>query len=116
MPPIEITDQQIVIPQRYMDTEFSVELIGDKFVFRPKTNGKNGHAEVNSHAVQAEQYSDAEKLSYEEKLAKVRERFPWAGTWDTGEPNLSMRVEEILAAEIDPRSGWTTKPPLEENE
>lgn len=36
-------------------------------------------------------------------------RYPWIGSAHSGQPTASVEVEQILAAEIDNRAGWTTK-------
>ncbi|MFZ1398351.1 MAG: hypothetical protein WAS33_15710 [Candidatus Promineifilaceae bacterium] len=86
---IKITNDGVLIPLDYLKhaREFELEVQNGDVLIRPKPAG--------------------EKLT-------VHERFPWIGIGNSSDPTASERVEEILAAEIDKRSGWTHKPPLDE--
>lgn len=39
----------------------------------------------------------------------VRKLPDWVGAFDSGDPTLAERDEEILAAETDPIDGWTVQ-------
>lgn len=120
MPPIEITEQAIKIPQHYQNTEFVVELVDNFFVIRPKPNGLNGHVHKPS-SIQHQDFPDAidhisppeDEIDLQE-YAELKKRYPWIGSAKGLPTDLSVRVKEILAADIDPRSGWTTKEPLQD--
>ena len=86
IPPIQITEQAILIPQQYLDAkEFVTELVDGYIVVRPKPTTK--------------------KKSWLQNVAGIAE---------TIDPMASSRVKEILSEEIDNRSGWTDKPTLGE--
>ncbi len=92
--PIQVTDEGVLIPLTYLQeaTEFEWEVRNGHVLLRPKANGR--------------QTQQLEK-SWLEDLVGIAE---------TRDPTASSRVEEILEAEIDRRSGWTLKPPLDESE
>lgn len=90
IPPIQITAEAIMIPRHYMDAEaLSVEIVDAYIVIRPKPNST----------------SQIKRKSWLQNVVGITE---------TNDPTASGRVGEILIAEIDNRSGWTTKPPLRE--
>jgi hypothetical protein len=84
--PIQVTDEGVLIPRQYLSDSDEFELVlSDAFLLvRPKLS--------------------------EEPLPEVQKRFPWIGMAETKDPTASVRVEEILAEEIDRRAGWTLDP------
>ena len=102
--PIQVLDEGVLIPTKYLDdaVDFEFEMRNGAVLVRPKVNGSNGHAKI---------YPDAEpELRSEDEIdpeeyAALKRRYPWIGAAKGLDPDLSVRAEEILAAEIDPRSG-----------
>jgi len=91
--PIQVTKEGVLIPREYLSgaSEFELELTNDHLLIRPKVNGQPS-------------------------VKEEKPRYSWIGIGHSGNPNASVEVEEILAKEIDRRSGWTLKPPLEEED
>jgi hypothetical protein len=87
--PARVTDEGVLIPREYLQPgdEFEAVVQNGDVLVRPKKS---------------------------EPLPDVHKRFPWIGIGETKDPTASERVEEILEAEIDRRSGWTLKPSLDE--
>ena len=84
---IQVTQEGVLIPRHYFlqdATEFEIELIDGSVLVRPKPSSAT--------------------------LPEVHKRFPWIGIGSSADPTASERVEEILAAEIDLRAGWTHDP------
>jgi hypothetical protein len=87
--PVQVTEEGVLIPKEYLQQadEFEVVIQNGDILVRPKQS---------------------------EPLPDVYKRFPWIGIGISNDPTASERVEEILEAEIDRRSGWTLKPPLDD--
>lgn len=89
---VQMTDEGVMIPLEYLKNadDFEFEVRNGYVLVRPKRDDE------------AEQ--------------KQGWPYEWIGIGKSKNPNASVEVEEILMAEIDRRSGWTHKPPLEESE
>lgn len=111
--PIQITDEGILIPHHYSHhaREFEIEFVDGYVLLRPKLS-QNYTAKnwLSDPAGIAENPNLATPEQADEAPGEVQERYPWIGIAASGDPNASERVEEILMAEIDRRSGWTLKP------
>lgn len=103
--PIQVVDGGVLIPLEYLQNarEFEVEMQDEYVIVRPKTNGSNGHP----HAAPLEKIDPPIPSQKPNWLQEI------SGIFETADPTASSRVKEILMDEIDSRSGWTTKPPLE---
>ncbi|MCP5098039.1 MAG: hypothetical protein GY943_21025 [Chloroflexi bacterium] len=89
--PIQVTGDGVLIPREYFlhdANEYEVELTDSYILIKPKVS--------------------------EAPLPDVHKRYPWIGIGHSSDPTASQRVEEILADEIDRRSGWTQKSGLDE--
>ena len=103
--PIQIIDNKVVIPLQYFDFSKDLEITFENDFAVIGAKEVNDHtAQVNGHT------SDDEKMD----MVKLKERFPWIGMAESRDPTASSRVKEILMAEVDLHSGWTTKPSLED--
>lgn len=109
--PIQVMNEGVLIPTEYLGNarEFEFELRGENVLVRPKIK-KNGHA--NGASADISNHSDDIELLSDEEMAELKAKYPWIGLAKGLPPDLSERVEEILLAEVDPRSGYTTKEPL----
>ena len=111
--PIQVMDEGVLIPHHYLHhaREFEIEFLDGYVLLRPKLpqnhTAKNWLSDL---AGIAENRNLVTPAQTDESLAQVRKRYPWIGIAASGDPNASERVEEILMAEIDRRSGWTLKP------
>ncbi|GJM42237.1 MAG: hypothetical protein DHS20C20_25190 [Ardenticatenaceae bacterium] len=88
--PIQITNEGVLIPLDYLRNaqDFEFEIRNGNVLVKPKES--------------------------KEPLPDVKKRFPWVGMYTSKNPTASEDVEDILAAEVDRRSGFTLKPPLED--
>ena len=113
MLPIQTKDDTLVIPRQYVGQAkaFVVDVFENYIVVRPVANGNKVDQKGATDSADNSQ-DTVDDAAYEMMLAKVRERLPMAGTWEIDDPTLASRTKEILAAEIDPSSGWTMKPKL----
>jgi hypothetical protein len=91
--PIQVTEEGVLIPLDYLHNarEFEFELQNDTVLVRPRS--KPGE-------------SERQKKSWLHELVGIAE---------SKDPTASERVEEIIEAEIDRRSGFTQKPSVDEN-
>ncbi len=110
--PIQVMDEGVLIPHHYLHhaREFEIEFIDGYVLLRPKLPqnhmAKNWLSDL---AEIAENRNLATPEQADESLDELRKRYPWIGMAESGDPEASARVEEILMAEIDRRSGWTHK-------
>jgi hypothetical protein len=89
--PIQVTERGVLIPLDYLQNahQFEFEIENGHVLVRPK----------------AEAEPAQETKSWLHGLVGIAE---------TKDPTASGRVKEIIAAEIDARSGFTTKPAVDE--
>lgn len=94
MQPIQVLEDGVLIPLEYLSNarDFEFERINGHVMVRPK---------VDSNSIASEPAK-----SWLSDLIGIAE---------TRDPTASSRVEEILMDEVDRRSGFTFKPPLDEN-
>jgi hypothetical protein len=92
--PVEVTDDGVLIPIEYLQqaNEFEAEIQNGYVLVRPKS----------------QPLDDGQgKKSWLHDLIGIAE---------SKDPTISERAEEILMAEITRRSGWTTKPSIDDVE
>jgi hypothetical protein len=92
--PVEVTDEGVRIPIEYLAQadEFEAKKQNGYIVVRPKSEPPN---------------ESPEKKSWLHDLIGIAE---------SKDPTASERAEEILMAEVTRRSGWTTKPSIDDVE
>ena len=86
--PIQVTERGVLIPLDYLQNahQFEFEIENGHLLVRPKA--------------EAESAQESKSWLYD-----------LVGIVETKDPTASSRVKEIIAAEIDSRSGFTTKTP-----
>jgi antitoxin component of MazEF toxin-antitoxin module len=92
--PVQVTEEGVLIPKEYLQQadEFEVVVQNGDILVRPKSQPKDDRPV---------------KKSWLHDLVGIAE---------SKDPTASERVEEILMTEVTRRSGWTTKPSIDEVE
>ena len=105
--PIQVVENTVLIPRLYFGDAQAFEVIvqDETILIRPKSSSTNGRSEDTIAQFKNEPIS-------QERYAALKTRFPWIGAAKELPPDLSEHTEDILAAEVDSQSGWTTKESL----